>query len=83
MKTTIEKLYPFSTAKYAHVIANYKYTLQNRLYDLDSEDEAYWKLMDKITEINGLLNRMSGACGRPVWLTGKEIALAKKCIAMG
>ena len=78
--TKIEKLYPFSTAKYAHSIEYYAYSLQNRLYDLDPESEEYWELMDKITEVNELRKVMSGACGRPVWFTGKQIALAKRCI---
>lgn len=80
--TKIEKLYPFSTAKHAHSIEYYAYSLQNRLYDLDSESEEYWKLMDKIVEVNELRKAMGGACGRPVWFTGKQIALAKKCIAL-
>ena len=78
MKSTVEKLYPFSTAKHAHDIEYYVNTLWNKVYDLDDNDEEYYKLMKEIVKVNELRTIMSGACGRPVWFTGKQIAFAKQ-----
>ena len=85
MKTT-EKRYPFSTAKHAHDIEFY----HNRIWNTARKMETGEIPMDKaryerITamldgDLRDLMNAMCGACGRPVFLTGKQIALAKNIV---
>jgi hypothetical protein len=88
------KTYPFSTAKHAHDIEFFRNRLLNRMGDMecgfDSEgndvawDKDAYEAMEKVlySPVFESINRkMYGACGRPIWLTGKEIGMAKEIVA--
>ena len=87
------KTYPFSTAKHAHDIEFYVNRLRNMMGDMecgfDSEgndvpwDREKYEAMERAVEnpvLRSLRSKMCGACGRPVWLTGPEIGLAKEIV---
>lgn len=86
--TSKEKRYPFSAAKHAHDIEFY----HNRLWLTAREmecgeipmDKARYERITKMLDgdLRELQNAMSGACCCPViYLTGKQIGLAKKIVA--
>lgn len=83
---TNEKRYPFSAAKHAHDIEFYHNYLRNVAYDMESGeipwDEARY---DRITAMldGDLLELQYEFTGCPpvVYLTGKQIGLAKKIVA--
>lgn len=81
------KTYPFSTAKHAHDIEFYACRLQNTMFDMESGEipmdvNRYNRISDMYYgELNELRQAMCGACGRVVYLTGKQLALAKKIVA--
>lgn len=84
---TTEKRYPFSTAKHAHDIEFYANRLFNTMCDMESGEipsdiARYNRIHDMYYgELMELRNTMCGACGRVIYLTGKQIALAKKIVA--
>ena len=84
--TTKEKRYPFSAEKHAHDIEFYYNRISNIMYDMESGEipmdmERYNKLNDmKYGPLQELMNELYGACGRVVYLTGKQIGLAKKIV---
>ena len=84
--TTTEKRYPFSTAKHAHDIEFYANRISNIMCDMESgeipfDKDRYNKLYDmKYGPLQELRDQMCGACGRVIYLTGKQIALAKKIV---
>ena len=81
------KMYPFSTEKHAHDIEFYSNRLYNTMVDMETgeipyDEEQYNRIHDMYYgELRELRNCMAGMCGRPVYLTGKQIALAKKIVA--
>lgn len=88
------KTYPFSTAKYAHSIEFYWNRIRNMMADMecgfDSEgndvkwDKDRYEAMERAIEnpvFKSLLSKVYAGCGRPVWLTGPEIGLAKEIVA--
>ena len=80
------KMYPFSTAKHAHDIELYHNRLFNTMCDMESGEIP----MDKVRynrihdmyygELMDLMEAMSGSCGQVIYLTGKQIGLAKKIV---
>ena len=84
---TIEKLYPFSTAKHAHDIEFYSNRISNIMSEMESgeipyDKERYNRLYDmKYGPLEDLMRQMYGACGRVIYLNGKQIALAKRIVA--
>ena len=87
MKTT-EKRYPFSAEKHAHDIEFYYNRISNTMADMETgeipmDSERYDKLYDmKYGPLMDLMNTLAGACCCPVvYLTGKQIGLAKKIVA--
>ena len=82
-----EKKYPFSVQKHAHDIEFRKNRVWNTLRDMESGDIAwdekqYDMLLDHLDQLRDLLDAvMNSRDGRIAYLTGKQIALAKDCIA--
>lgn len=81
------KTYPFSTEKHAHDIEFYVNRLRNTMSDMDCGeipyDKAAYEAMDRAVEspiLASIRNKMCGACGRTIWLTGPEIGLAKEIV---
>ena len=82
------KLYPFSTRKHAHDIEFYRNRLYNTMRGMESgEIPMDGKRYDRIYNMyNGELEALYNAVcfntndGNISWLTGKQIALAKKII---
>lgn len=82
-----EKMYPFSVAKHAHDIEFYYNRLYNTMRDMES-GEIPWdaKRYDSICdmyygELKELYEMMfNSRDGRIVYLTGKQIGLAKKIV---
>lgn len=80
-----EKRYPFSAAKHAHDIEFYHNRLFNSMREMECgdapwDDKKYdWmeEMYDKVEEIR---NEMFG-CPPVVYLTGKQIGLAKQIVA--
>jgi len=79
-----QKLYPFSTQKHAHDIEFYRNRIYNTFHDAESGlitvkniDELY-DLYDELTETLSAV--MSSRDGRIAWLTGNQIAIAKKAV---
>jgi len=82
------KLYPFSIQKHAHSIEFYHNHLFNVMYDMQSGvipmDSARYDQIDQFYhgELQELYEAMfNSRDGRVVYLTGKQIALAKKIVA--
>ena len=84
---TNEKRYPFSAAKHAHDIEFY----HNRLWltaramedgEIPMDKDRYNRIQGMLYgELNELQQALAGACCRPiVYLTGKQIGLAKKIV---
>ena len=82
------KTYPFSTQKHAHDIEFYRNRLFNTMHDMESgEIPMDAKRYDRIYEMyNGELEELYNAVcyntrdGRISYLTGPQIALAKKIV---
>ena len=86
MKTT-EKTYPFSVAKHAHDIEFYRNRLYNTMCDMESGEipmdaKRYDRIWDFYHgELEELYDMMfQSRDGRLVYLTGKQIGLAKKIV---
>ena len=82
-----EKRYPFSAAKHAHDIELYHNRLWNTARDMESGeipmDKARYERITAMLDgdLRELQYALSGACCRPVvYLTGKQISLAKKIV---
>lgn len=83
----MEKIYPFSIAKHAHDIEYYYNHLYNVMRDMESgEIPMDNKRYDKISnlyygDLRELYEMMfNSRDGRIVYLTGKQIGLAKKIV---
>lgn len=82
-----EKKYPFSVQKHAHDIEFRKNRVWLILREMESGDipwdeRQYDMLQDHMEELEALLDAvLFGGDGRIVYLTGKQIGLAKDCIA--
>lgn len=80
------KLYPFSTAKYAHDIEYRRNRVKNELCDyfdgeLNLSDEEFNQLCELEESLTELLQAMLNSCdGRVCYLTGEQISLAKECV---
>ena len=81
------KTYPFSTAKHAHDIEFYWNRIHNELDEMCCGDapmdkEKFNKLNDACDNpvLASLMSKIASCCGRPVWLTGPEIGLAKEIV---
>lgn len=83
----MNKLYPFSTQKHAHDIEFRRNRVFNILSEVESgevqmSNDDYDKLRtehEALTELlEAVLNSMDG---RVCYLTGKQLALAKECVA--
>lgn len=78
-----QKLYPFSTRKHAHDIDFRRDRCVNELRR--AEDRGDIRLVTKLESLRDRLdvirNKMAGACGAVVYLTGAEWALANECVA--
>lgn len=82
------KMYPFSTRKHAHDIEFYRNRLHNIMYSMESgEIPMDAEKFDKMYEFyNGELEELYNAVcfntrdGIVSYLTGKQIALAKKIV---
>lgn len=84
----MEKKYPFSVEKHAHDIELYHNRLYNTLYEMEVGEipmnrEEYDRLSDLYYgELQGLYDMMfQSHDGRVVYLTGKQICLAKEIVA--
>lgn len=82
-----EKMYPFSVAKHAHDIEFYHNRLYNIMRDMESgeipmDEKRYKSICDLYYgELRELYEMMfNSRDGRIVYLTGKQIGLAKKII---
>ena len=84
---TTEKRYPFSAAKHAHDIEFY----HNRLWltaramedgEIPMDKERYSRIQNMLYgDLNDLQQALAGCCCSPiVYLTGKQIGLAKKIV---
>lgn len=84
---TNTKLYPFSTAKHAHDIEYRRNRVKNELCDyfegeLKLSNKEFNKLCDLAEALNDLLRAvLNSADGKVCYLTGKQIGLAKECVA--
>lgn len=82
-----DKKYPFSVQKHAHDIEYRKNKVWNTLRDMESgeipwDDKEYDRLQDLLDQLRGLLDVVQfGGNGYVVYLTGKQIGLAKECVA--
>lgn len=82
------KLYPFSVRKHAHSIEFYYNHVKNALYAMESGETAmdgarYDRLSDfLVEELTPLYNAMfNSRDGRVVYLTGREIGLAREIVS--
>ena len=82
-----EKRYPFSTAKHAHDIEFYHNRISNIMSEMESGEIPFDRARDerlydmRYGPLEELMNAMCGACGQVIYLTGKQIGLAKKIVA--
>jgi hypothetical protein len=83
-----QKLYPFSLSKHAHDIEFFRNRVFIILREMESGERPMDNQMyDKLSDLyDGPLEELSEALynsrdGYICWLTGKQIGLAKKCVA--
>lgn len=82
-----EKKYPFSVQKQAHDIEFRKNRVWCILRDMESgeiqwDEQMYDSLQAHLEDLRDLLDAiLFGGDGRIVYLTGKQIGLAKDCVA--
>lgn len=79
-----EKKYPFSAAKHAHDIEFYHNRLFNTMCEMESGDipmdkKKYEWMLDVYDKVDELREQMCG-CAPVVYLTGKQIGLAKQIV---
>lgn len=84
----MEKKYPFSVEKHAHDIELYHNRLYNTMYEMEAGEipmdrEKYDKMSNLYYgELSELYEMMfNSRDGRVVYLTGKQIGLAKEIVA--
>lgn len=87
MKERTVKTYPFSVAKHAHDIEFYRNKLYNTMRDMENNeipmDRKQYKAISDMYygELQELYEMMfNSRDGRIVYLTGKQIGLAKKIV---
>ena len=82
-----EKKYPFSVQKHAHDIEYRKNKIWIAMRDMESgeipwDENQYDKMERELDELSDLLDAvLFGGNGRIAYLTGKQIGLAKECVA--
>ena len=84
---TNTKLYPFSTAKHAHDREYRRNRVKNELCDYfegeidltNAEFENLCELEETLTDLLSAV--LNSSDGRICYLTGKQIGLAKECVA--
>lgn len=82
-----QKLYPFSVQKHAHDIEYRKNRVWLTMRDMESgeipwDDAQYDKLESELEALRDLYDAVIfGGNGRIAYLTGKQIGLAKECVA--
>lgn len=88
MKEKTIKTYPFSVAKHAHDIEFYRNKLYNTMCDMENGEipmnRKQYKLISDLYygELQELYEMMfNSRDGRIVYLSGKQIGLAKKIVA--